>query len=239
MATPMDDGAGLGIGEEQVGGADLLRLLTWLSPSFPVGAFAWSHGLESAIQEGLIRDRESLLLWLEDLVSIGSGWNDAVLLAAAWRAAHAEDAAADSTALGELAELAEALAGSRERHLETLQQGEAFLRAAAPWTGVAEPAPLAYPLAVGETAARAGLPLGAVLPGYLHAFAANLLQGAVRLIPLGQSDAVKILAALEAPLLEAAARAARSSLEDLGSASFNADLMSLRHETLYSRVFRS
>lgn len=220
---------------EAVGGLGLLRLTTWLSPSFPIGAFAYSHGLESAIHAGLIRDRESLRLWLEDLVAMGSGWNDAVLLAAAWRAAQA----ADSAELADLAELAEALAGGRERHLETMQQGEAFLRAAAPWTGVPEPAPLAYPLAVGMVCARAGLPLGAVSPAYLHAFAANLLQGAVRLIPLGQSDAVKILAALEAPLLEAAARAARSGLEDLGSSSFNADLMSLRHETLYSRVFRS
>ncbi|WP_018633983.1 urease accessory protein UreF [Neomegalonema perideroedes] len=238
MAMRMDDlgaGGGGGLARERVGGAELLRLLTWLSPSFPVGAFAYSHGLEQAIHEGLIHDRESLRLWLEDLISLGSGWNDAVLLAEAWRAARVKD----SAALRDLAELAEALAGGRERHMETMLQGEAFLRAAAPWTGVAEPAPLAYPLALGETAARAGLPLEAVLTAYLHGFAANLLQGAVRLIPLGQSDALAILAALEAPLLAASARALRSSLEDLGSSTFLSDLIALRHETLYSRVFRS
>ncbi|MDD2869274.1 urease accessory protein UreF [Neomegalonema sp.] len=238
MAMRMDDlGAGGGgcLGREKVGGVELLRLLTWLSPSFPIGAFAYSHGLEQAIHEGLIHDRESLRLWLEDLVSLGSGWNDAVLLAEAWRAARAQD----SAALRALAELAEALAGGRERHMETMLQGEAFLRAAAPWTGVAEPAPLASPLAVGETAARAGLPLEAVLLACLHAFAANLLQGAVRLVPLGQSDALAILSALEAPLLAASARAACSTLEDLGSSTFLSDLMTLRHEALHSRVFRS
>ncbi len=224
-----------GFGQRRVGGAELLRLLTWLSPSFPIGAFAYSHGLEQAIHEGLIHDRASLRLWLEDLISLGSGWNDAVLLAAGWRAARAED----SAALRDLAELAEALAGGRERHMETMLQGEAFLRAAAPWTGVAEPAPLAYPLAVGETAARAGLPLEAVLTAYLHGFAANLVQTALRLAPLGQSDAMAILAALEAGLLKAARRAAGSGLEDLGSSTFLSDLMALRHETLHSRVFRS
>lgn len=234
----MDDAAAPAGFDEAAGGADLLRLLTWLSPSFPVGAFAYSHGLEQAAAEGLIRDRESLRLWLEDLLLIGSGWSDAVLLAAGWRAARA----GDSARLAELSALGEALAGGRERHLETMRQGEAFLRAAAPWTGRPDPESTPYPLAVAQVAGGAGLPLGAALTAYLHGFAANLIQAAMRLAPIGQTDAMAILAALEAPMLTAARRAAEadsSTLEGLGSSSFISDLMAMRHETLYSRVFRS
>ena len=133
---------------------DLLRLLTWLSPAFPIGAFAYSHGLERAVHDGLVRDGDDLTAWLEDLVEIGSAWNDAVLLAEAHRRAAA------GKDLTEIAQLAEALAGSRERHMETTLQGAAFLAAAAEW-----PAPLpaglpkgcAYCVAVGAVAGAHGV----------------------------------------------------------------------------------
>jgi len=222
--------------------ACLLRLMSWLSPAFPVGAFAYSHGLERAINDGLICDQPSLVSWLTDLVERGSGWNDAVLLAQAWREASAGRDCED------VMELAEAMAGSRERHMETTLQGAAFGEAVAAWIVPEErqPAqplvdgrPVSYPVAVGIAAALHSISLPETLTAHLHAFTSNLIQAAVRLVPLGQRDGIAVLTALEPVILRAASRAARSSLDDLGSATFFSDLLSMRHETQYSRVFRS
>lgn len=216
--------------------ATLARLMTWLSPAFPVGSFAYSHGLERAIHDGLIRDRQSLLAWLEPLLEQGSAWNDAVLLTEAWRKSSAGDDIAD------VAELAAAMSGSRERHMETTLQGSAFIDAMAAWSGeppVGGEGPIAYPVAVGSAAARHGVALEGTLTAYLHAFASNLVQACVRLVPLGQRDGVATLAALEPVVLRVAQRAAVSTLDDLGSCTIRADIFSMNHETQYSRVFRS
>ncbi|QEL24046.1 urease accessory protein UreF [Bosea sp. F3-2] len=214
----------------------LARLMTWLSPAFPIGAFAYSHGLERAIHDGLIRDRSSLIEWLETLLEHGSAWNDAVLLAEAWRGTAAGEGTDD------VAELAAAMSGSRERHMETTLQGGAFIDAMAAWSG--EPSAggegvTAYPVAVGVAAARHGVALEDTLIAYLHAFASNLVQACVRLVPLGQRDGVATLAALEPIILRTAQRAAVSTLDDLGSCTILADILSMNHETQYSRVFRS
>ncbi|WP_377848915.1 urease accessory protein UreF [Bosea sp. UC22_33] len=213
----------------------LARLMTWLSPAFPVGSFAYSHGLERAVHDGLIRDRQSLREWLETLLEQGSAWNDAVLLAEAWRTIGAGDDIAD------VAELAEAMSGSRERHMETTLQGGAFVDAMAAWSGDAAggEGPIAYPVAVGSAAARHGIAITDALTAYLHAFASNLVQACVRLVPLGQRDGVATLAALEPVILRTARRAAASTLDDLGSCTIRADILSMNHETQYSRVFRS
>lgn len=227
--------------DEPAGQAALLRLLTWLSPAFPVGAFAYSHGLERAILDGLVRDRESLAGWLMDLVERGSGWNDAVLLAAAWRTAAAGDSCDG------VAELAEAMTGSRQRHMETTLQGEAFGNAMQFWRRAlaspdraktdADAAP--YPVIVGRSAADQGVGLEETIVAYLYAFASNLVQAAIRLVPLGQRDGVATVALLEAVLLATAVRAAGSTLDDLGSATFMSEIVAMKHETQYSRVFRS
>lgn len=214
----------------------LARLMTWLSPAFPVGAFAYSHGLERAIHDGLIRDRVSLTEWLEVLLDRGSAWNDAVLLAQAWRRT------GDNQSLDDVMALAVAMSGSRERHMETTLQGGAFVDAMAAWGG--EPSMVgegvtAYPVAIGVAAARHGVGLENALVAYLHAFASNLVQACVRLVPLGQRDGVATLAALEPVVLRTARRAAGSTLDDLGSCTILADIMSMNHETQYSRVFRS
>lgn len=213
----------------------LLRLLSWLSPAFPVGAFAYSHGLEWAIQDGVVTDRAGLIDWLTNLLERGSGWNDAVILAEAWRTADSDGGAG-------AAELAAAMAGSRERHMETTLQGGAFVEAVKAWTPVRQEGDtqdLPYPVAVGLAAARTGLDLDAVLTAYLHAFHSNLVQVALRLVPLGQSDGVATLAAMEAVILRQAARASVSTLDDLGGCTVLSDIASMKHETQYSRVFRS
>ena len=214
--------------------ARLLRLLTWLSPAFPVGAFGDSHGLETAIREGAVSDAQTLSDWIAALLEHGSGWTDAVLARAAWTAVTAEDHAA----LDEIAELAEALSPSLERRRETLAQGEAFLTAVAAWT----PPPLQkapYCVAVGAAAGAAGIPLEPALTAWLHAFAANLTSVAVRAVPLGQSDAVAVIAGLEGVILKVAARAADSTLDDLGSGAIASDIAAMRHEILNGRLFIS
>ena len=214
----------------------LQRLLAWFSPAFPVGAFSYSHGLEHAVEAGLVGDRDSLVDWLRALLRHGGAWSDAVLLAHAWRAAGEPDR------LAVVDELARALLPTAELALESLAQGEAFLRTTrAVWP---EPAlPLAgevpYPVAVGVAAAAHRLPLAPVLTGCLHGFAANLVSAGVRLIPLGQSDGQRALAALEPEIAAAAAAAGTTDLDELGTATLMVDWCSMRHETQYTRLFRS
>lgn len=213
----------------------LLRLMTWLSPAFPVGAFSYSHGIERAVHDGVIGDKVSLQLWLEDLLSHGSLWNDAVLFAETWRnTTHGIDCLDTS-------ELAQAMAGSKERHMETMLQGSAFLQAIGHWGHANSKSiqEMAYPVAVAMVAAQNGIACQPALSAFLHAMLSNLIQGAVRLVPLGQSHGVSLMAAVEKDILDVAERAMSSSLDDLGSAAIISDIMAMQHETQYSRVFRS
>lgn len=220
----------------------LFRLMAWLSPSFPVGAYTYSHGLETAVEDGRITDRSTLTGWIEDLVRHGSARNDALLLTAAWHATCAEDA----PRLAAIRSVGAALHAAAELRLESTQQGAAFrdaVRRSWPAPGIEhlndDSGPLAYPIAIGVTAAAHGLPLRATLHAYLHAFAANLVSAGVRLIPLGQSDGQRSLADLEGAVTTTAEFAETGTLDDLGSCSFMADLCSMRHETQYTRLFRS
>lgn len=214
----------------------LLRLMAWLSPAFPVGGFSYSHGLERAVHDGLVADAKTLARWLETLVEMGSGWNDAVLFAESWRRAR------NNGDLDEIATLAEALAGSRERHTEAMLQGAAFLKAAAAWPSpVLErlPAECAYCVAVGAIAGGNAIALQDALSAFLQAFFSNLVQAAIRLGIVGQSKATALLAGFEPLALSTAGRAARSALDDLGGCALVSEIMAMKHETQYSRLFRS
>lgn len=217
---------------------DLVRLMTWLSPGFPVGAFSYSHGLERAVHDSLVSNADTLAVWLDDLVEQGSGWNDAVLLGEAWHASRTNDMAR----LDSVVELGEAMAASAERHLEVMQQGGAFLAAVGRWSGDAVRhlglrAP--YPVAVGAAAAGTGIGLEASASAYLHGFVSNLVSAAVRLVPLGQTEGVNVIARLEPVVLSVAGRAAGATLGDLGSASILSEIMSMKHEVQHTRLFRS
>jgi urease accessory protein len=221
---------------------DLARLMIWLSPAFPVGGYSYSHGLEWVVAEGGIADPRALLQWVGDVLEHGAGRSDVILLAEAWRAV----ASGDGRRLGQAAELAGALAPSAERRLETLAQGRAFLDAVqAVWPlpildGLwVEGAEVAYPVAVGACAAAHGLPLAATALAFCQAFAAALVSAGVRLIPLGQTDGLRVLARLEAVVLRLVATALRAGLEDVGGAALGADIASMRHETQSVRLFRS
>ncbi|WP_165218146.1 urease accessory protein UreF [Affinirhizobium pseudoryzae] len=214
----------------------LLRLMAWLSPAFPVGGFAYSGGLERAVHDRLVTDAAGLEGWFSTLLRCGTLWNDAVLLAAA-AAANGE-----GETLAELSELGLALAGSAERHLETLSLGKAFLSAATAWPHPvfeALPKDCPYPVAVGAVASAHGIQPAQAVAAFLHAGLSQGVSAGIRLGVCGQQQGVEILARLEPLMAEMAERAARANLDDLGTATVQADIASLRHETQVSRLFRS
>jgi urease accessory protein len=222
--------------------AALYRLMTWLSPAFPVGAFSYSSGIEWAVEAGDIVDAASLQDWLSSMLE-GPGFCDGVFLAHAHRAA----ATPDHALLREGAELAAAFMPSRERHLETTAQGRAFVEIArGAWNCGGLGASIAacdgaivYPVAVGIVSAAHMVPLAPTMHAFLHALVANWISAGARLVPLGQTDGQRALAALEPVVAATAHRAMAASLDHLGSATFRADLASMRHETQYTRLFRS
>lgn len=210
-----------------------LRLLTWLSPAFPTGGFAYSHGLEWVIDSGDVSNGDTLQDWLADLLVHGAIRSDAILLR------HAHGAARDPAAVSGIAELAAATGSSRERQAETLNQGSAFVRAARAWDGPVLPDPVAYPVAVGAFSGWHSIDVEATTAAYLQAVSASLISAAVRLVPLGQSAGLQVLAALEPLIIRVADETRSAGLDDIGGCAFRSDLASMRHETQYTRLFRS
>jgi urease accessory protein len=217
--------------------------MAWLSPSYPVGAFSYSSGLEWAVEAGDVTDAASLAAWLAVMIRDGGGFCDAVFFVHA----HQAVAAGNDAALAAVAELAAAFAPSRERFLETTAQGRAFIettraawefaaldRLAAIWDG-----PLAYPIAVGAASAGHAIALEPALAAFLQAVASNLVSAGLRLIPLGQTDGQRVLAGLEPLIAGCAQRALVCTLEEVGGAALRTDISSMRHETQYTRLFRS
>lgn len=224
----------------------LYRLMTWLSPAFPVGGYAYSHGLETAIDTGLVTDAHALATWIEGLLAFGGLHQDSVLLAATWKAVSANDGAA----FQRVAERADTLRGTAELALESRAQGAAFL-AAIRATGtepsldgwakaLAEQArEPAYCVAVGLAAAVEAVPLRAALTAFLHAGVAAMVSAGVRHVPLGQTQGQRIMADLEAAVGQAVDAAPNISLDGLGTAAVMVDWCSARHETQTVRLYRS
>lgn len=221
----------------------MLHLLAWLSPAFPVGAFSYSHGIEQAVERGLVHDRVTTADWIGGILRFGTGWIDAGLFLAAHRAVVAADEAALQTA----AILGNAWRGTSETALESAAQGTAFvatLRAgwdlprAVNWFERLKVAPV-YPIAVAIAAATNDIAEDIALAAYLQSFAGNLISAAQRLVPLGQTDGQRILAALTAEIVDIVSSARGTALDDLGSSALMVDWTSAQHETQYTRLFRS
>jgi urease accessory protein len=224
----------------------LLRLQSWLSPAFPSGSYSYSHGIEWAVEAGYVDDRETLVDWLESDLRYGSGRNEAIFFMEAWRTV----ADNDLVKLFEIAELACAFRGTSEFALESSQQGMGCL-----WTlrrvwpdelldqlsELLSKQKLSPALAVvhGVASAKQGLPANLALPAFLQSYVANLVTAGVRLVPLGQTDGQRAIASLEQVVLAATDEAMGATVDDLGSAAFMVDLASMRHETQYTRLFRS
>jgi urease accessory protein len=224
----------------------LLKLQSWLSPSFPTGAYSYSHGLEWVVDAGQIYDRESLVNWLTADLSYGSGRNEAILFAVAWRRSVDDD----QVGLFEIAELAAALRGTSELALESSQPAGAclatlrrvwpdqILDSLAHALRERDVSP-ALAVVLGTRAAASDIPLTLALPAFLQSYVANWVTAAVKLIPLGQTDGQLAIAELEDAVLAASARAHEADIEALGSAALMVDLASMAHETQYTRLFRS
>jgi urease accessory protein UreF len=301
-------------------------LQVWLSPSFPVGAYAYSHGLEKAVEIGWLTNRETLEAWLHDVVAHGSLRNDLILLVEAHRLA----ARADREGLRRLADLSSALQPSAERYLEATQQGRSFLlqidaswsmhdpagrtpsdqepadavlmastsprssprrrgpkqsaaktaaidghdaqherpieivdaclgpplrgdddkanEASTPLVGIDQPQPLAalfaetqpsVPVVLGVAAEAHAIGPEDTALAYAIAFGSNLISAAVRLSVIGQTDGQRTIAALMPTLAAIATAATTCNVDELGSATFRADIASQQHETQYTRLFRS
>lgn len=208
----------------------ILRLAQWLSPAYPVGAFAYSHGLEAAVASGAVGDGTALQDWLADILRFGAGRSDTIFLKAAHEA-RPED-------LPRIDALARAFQPSAERRTETTAQGAAFAQVtSAVWPG--DLPAFAYPVALGRAARLHDLPLGLTARMYLQAFVSNLVSAGIRLIPIGQTEGQRVLTALQ-PLCEEVAEAALGeTLDDLAGTTFLADIASMTHETQYSRLFRT
>jgi urease accessory protein len=216
--------------------AALQKLLTWLSPAFPVGAFAWSAGLETAIVDGRVGDRASAENWIAGSLHHGGLRNDAILLA------HAHRQAANGPDLAELADLCLALTPSSERHAETLQTGRAFIQASAAWPSSDPPTlpdACPYPIAIGAISSSHGIDAYSTLLAYLTAGVHGQVSVAVRLVPIGQTDGLSIMAALEPEIAEIAELCLGATLDDIGSVAYGADIAQMKHETLATRIFRS
>ncbi len=224
----------------------LLRLQSWLSPAFPIGSYVYSHGLEWAVEAGHIRDRKSLVDWLEADLRHGSGRNEAIFFGEAWRCARDDD----REKLSEIAELAATFRGTSEFALESSQQAAASLatlRQVWPdrlleWLSEmlrerhVQPA---LAVVLGLCSARQRIPASMALPAFLQSHVANFVTAGVRLTPLGQTDGQLAVAELEGAVLAASAEARNATIDDLGSAAFMVDLSSMAHETQYTRLFRS
>ncbi len=216
--------------------AALQKLLTWLSPAFPVGAFAWSAGLETAIVDGRVRDRASAEDWIAGALLHGGLKTDAILLALA-HAGHE-----DPARLTDLADLCLALAPARERHAETIATGNAFVLASAAWptdTPIALPKPCPYPVAVGALAGAHHIDTRDTLIAFLTATVHSQVSVAVRLVPIGQTDGLAIMAALEPQVAALVDLCQHATLDDIGSVAYGADIAQMQHETLPTRIFRS
>lgn len=206
----------------------LLTLTQWLSPSFPVGAFAFSHGLEAAIRWDWVREEQSLFEWLKEVISEGSGLADTIFMRTAYNAEN----------ISEINDEARAFTPAMERLREAERQGAAFARVAREVWDIDLP-DLLLPVALGHAAKQVNLDIDALSAIYLHSFASNLIQAAQRLMPLGQTSGQRVLHRLTPICTATARRAGDMSIEDIYSNTFLSDIAAMQHETLEPRLFQS
>jgi len=215
--------------------ASLLRLMSWLSPVFPTGGFAYSAGLEQAVHDGHVTNAETLHDWIRAQLSFGSLWNDVVFLASA------NQRAKDDLSCDDIIELAIAMTNASERLSETIKQGNSFSDAVGTWIDENHrlPPKTPLPIHIGWAGGHSRIKAEDCVAAYLHAFASNQLQAAIRLSVIGQNASAKLLGQLEPSIVQAAQKAASSTLEDLGTCTFLADIAAMKHETLQPRLFLS
>jgi urease accessory protein len=226
--------------------SNLLNLMTWLSPSFPVGGYVYSHGIEFAVEEGRVTDEHELCAWIKAALTQGAGRIDGALFKAAWLAVTEDDLVRVKWAV----ERADVMRGTAEMALESSAQGRAFLDTVLQtWKSEkletvakeidAIDRDITYAIAVAVVSAAAEIPLRQALLAYYHAFSANLVSAGVRLVPLGQIAGQRSMEALKGVITDTAQNALEGRFDDLGAAAPLIDWASMKHETQYTRLFRS
>ncbi len=206
------------------------KVMAWLSPSFPIGAFAYSHGLEFEICEGNVSTSEDLYEWLKDILRFGSAWNDLVLFCNAYKT--------DINSLNELSDIAKAFAQSKERYYETIEMGAAFSKIISSVEGVNFKG-MPLPIIMGYISKIENVSLEYILPLYAHSFVSNLISVSIRLLPLGQTEAQKLLFSLFPIIDEVSKEALKSNISNMRNKCVIADLSSMKHETLKVRLFKT
>lgn len=220
----------------------LYRLQTWFSPSFPVGAYTYSHAMENAFERGFVQTLDETCDWISAIICHGNGFADAVFLREAHRAVHD-----DTDRLRQIAEYAVAFSGTKELRLESEAQGAAFIELVQnvePNPGLARlidiwSGPYPYSVVVGAAAGALNINADDLCTAYLHAFVSNLASALVRIVPLGQTDGQRIIARLSSSVHTAVADAREISFDNVTVSTLMVDLCSLHHETQYTRLFRS
>jgi urease accessory protein len=222
----------------------LTALMAWFSPGFPVGGFAYSHGLETAIDNRIIDNKSSLTEWLKGALFFGSPNNDAIILKEIYEATIRED----YKALKDVSSLALTLNVAQELTDESIVQGNAFwriIKTAWPhsdFISIQKQLPkntIVYPVAVAIAAAKHNIPVLASLLAYLQAFVMNGVSAGIRLGLIGQTDGQVIIKELQSSVFKSANQSIVSSIDSLGTATLMIDLMSIKHETQTTRLFRS
>ena len=197
----------------------ITRLLQLASPALPVGAYSYSQGLEAAIEAGVVHDAASAERWVGDVFEFSVARSDAPLL---WRMLNGEDCNALYVASRETAEL----------RAETLQMGHSLCRLLAE-LGVTVPAgDVAYPTAYALAARSWDIEPRAALVAYLWSWLENQVMAAVKAVPLGQTAGQKMLLSL-------GARVEAIQPAELSNFAPGLAILSSRHETQYTRLFRS
>ena len=203
------------------------------SPSFPIGAFSYSHGLEAAIAASLVIDTKTAEKWIKTCLVSGSGRNDAIIFAHAWRA--------EPDKREELNEIAFALCASAERDQEMRELGASFRDIATRVyrVSVTDMQSMAYPVMAGVATRQLHCELLLSLVFFLQSFANNLISVAVRAVPIGQSEGQGILYRLIPWIEQLANETINASLDQIGGHAFLADHMAIKHETMETRIYRT
>ena len=219
-----------------------MTVMQWMSPAFPIGAFAYSHGLEWAIDKGHVSNGKKLQNWIADLLEYGSLRTDAIFISLILRGHDAK----------KMNELSIALCPAGERLLETKLQGSAFAKVIEDvWKQ--DIGDLSLPIAVALAASLvkninpslclSNLPIGKILEGYLiksiTLSGSNLVSVAIRLIPIGQTEGQRIMLELSSKISDLVQSASESEIDDLNSACFFSDISAMEHEYLQPRIFKT
>lgn len=216
----------------------LLRLLQLSSPTLPVGAYAYSQGIEAAVHQQLIIDFESSSNWLQTTLRQNLAYNDLALLKHFYQAWQKNDL----VAIDRLAETSVALRETLELKMEDQHLAKALMRLASPLEVAfpeSESFPETYPLVFARYAVLWQIPLEEALQAFCWAWLENQIAALVKLVPLGQTQGQKLMLAMDGVIAQAIQQAKGLDEDSIGNSLPMLAILSSQHETQYTRLFRS